>query len=47
MSRSCSSGSIALMPSRWLMKLPAPEPLIAQRMPACLILIATSATVRK
>jgi len=47
MSRSYSSGSIALMPSRWLTKLPAPEPRMAQRMPAFLMRSATSATVRK
>ena len=38
---------MALMPSRWLTKLPAPEPRIAQRMPAARIRSATSATVRK
>ena len=47
MSRSCSIGSIALMPSRWLTKLPAPEPRTAQRMPRALMRSATSATVRK
>ncbi|OLT30842.1 hypothetical protein BJF79_38185 [Actinomadura sp. CNU-125] len=46
-SRSCRSGSRSPMPIRWLTRLPAPEPRIAQRMPRERISAAASATVRK
>lgn len=47
MSRSCSTGSAAAMPSRWLTSEPAPEPRAATRMPISRTSATTWPTVRK
>ena len=47
MSRPCRIGSTPEMPSRWLTRLPAPEPRAATRTRIERIRSTTSATVRK